>query len=44
MLDLGECLSLDANILLSAVYLSSVKTPQQSSEYLGLMRYGGDLL
>ena len=32
MVDLGECLSLDADNLPSAVYLSTVQTPQPSSE------------
>ena len=32
MLDLGECLSLDANNLPPAVYLSSLQTLQLSSE------------
>ena len=44
MLDFGECLSLDANNLPSAVYLSSVQTPQPTSENFGPMRYRGDLL
>ena len=44
MHDLGDCLSLDANNLPSAVYLSSVETPQPSSENLGLMRYWGNFV
>ena len=44
ILDLGECLSLVADDLQSAVYLSTVQTPKPSSENLGLMRYRGDLL
>ena len=43
MLDLRESLLLDPDILTSAVYLSSVQTPQPSSENLGLMTYRGDL-
>ena len=43
MFDLGECLLLDADTLPSAVHLSSVQTPQPSSENLGLMRRRGDL-
>ena len=43
LLDFGEFLSLDADNLPSAVYLSSVHTPQPSSENLGLMRYRGNL-
>ena len=39
MLDLGECLSLDAYNVPSAVYLSSVQNPQPSSGNLGLMMY-----
>ena len=42
-LDLRECLSLDADNLPSAVYLSFVHTPKPSSENLGLMMYRGDL-
>ena len=39
MPDLEERLSLDADNLTSAVYLSSVQTSQPSSENHGLMRY-----
>ena len=44
MLDLGECLSMDADNLPSAIYLSSVHPSQPSSKNLGLMRYRGDML
>ena len=43
MLDLGECLLLDADYLPSEVGLSSVQISQPSSKNLGLMRYRGDL-
>ena len=36
LLDLGECLSLKLDNLPSAVYLSSLQTPQPSNENLGL--------
>ena len=44
MLELGEFPSLDADNLPFAVHLSSVQTPQPSSENLCLIRYCGDLL
>ena len=44
MLDLGECLSLDADNLLSAVYMSLVQTLQQYCQNLRLIWYWDDLL
>ena len=44
MIDMGECQLLGADILLFVVYLSSVRTPQPSSENLGLMRYRANFL
>ena len=44
MPELGVCLLLNADNLPSAVYLSSVQTPQPSSENLSLMRYMANFL
>ena len=44
LLDLGECLSLDADNLPSAVHLSLVQTLQVYCENLRLKRYWGDIL